>query len=401
MPLNPGDILFTSNFTDADTGSGATEQFSFIATTDIAAGEVIRFHAPDTGFTGVSDAYFDFTVGAGGLSALYRVVITESSPNTMTVSHGNGSVSAITFTDAGNMPDWGIVGDDNIIASSNNEAIAGISNGGDWDQNLAATGLSRAAIDNAIANDDPSPVIDNITNSITRDNTAIFSGTNITDIDNPAFWTTTATDPDYTNPNIGGTTFATQDANIFCFAAGTKIATPDVEVSIETLNIGAEILTADGRSVPVKWIGRQTVHKLFSELHMQPVRICAGALGGGLPHSDLTVTADHGMIIDGLVINASALINGTTIDWVPMDELDDSFTVYHIETEAHDVILANGAPAETFVDYAGRQAFDNYAEYVALYGADRPIAENPAPRISSARMLPAALCARLGIRRAA
>jgi hypothetical protein len=54
------------------------------------------------------------------------------------------------------------------------------------------------------------------------------------------------------------------------------------------------------------------------------------------------VTADHGMVIDGLVINASTLVNGDTIDFVPISELDDSFTVYHVETVAHDVILANG-----------------------------------------------------------
>ena len=97
---------------------------------------------------------------------------------------------------------------------------------------------------------------------------------------------------------------------------------------------------------------------------MQPVRIRAGALGNGLPHSDLTVTADHGMVIDGLIINASALINGTTIDWVPMDELPDRVTYYHVETEDHDVILANGAPAETFVDAVTRSHFDNHQEYL-------------------------------------
>jgi hypothetical protein len=79
------------------------------------------------------------------------------------------------------------------------------------------------------------------------------------------------------------------------------------------------------------------------------------------------------MILDDLVINAAALVNGTTIDFVPMDELAESFTVYHIETEARDVILANGAPAETFVDYAGRQAFDTHRDYLDLCGAERII----------------------------
>lgn len=46
---------------------------------------------------------------------------------------------------------------------------------------------------------------------------------------------------------------------------------------------------------------------------MAPVGIFAGALGDGLPHSDLTVMADHGMMADDLVINASALAKGSSI----------------------------------------------------------------------------------------
>jgi len=54
-----------------------------------------------------------------------------------------------------------------------------------------------------------------------------------------------------------------------------------------------------------------------------------------------------------LVINASALVNGTTIDFVPMAELDSSFTVYHIETEAHDVIQARPAILEKSLQVTG------------------------------------------------
>ncbi|MFZ7094428.1 Hint domain-containing protein [Primorskyibacter sp. 2E233] len=197
---------------------------------------------------------------------------------------------------------------------------------------------------------------------------------------------------------LQGTNTTTSETSYpYCFAAGTLIATPTGETVVEALDIGDLVTTADGRTVPIKWIGRQTVHKFFAGPKMEPVRFRAGALGDGLPHSDLTVTADHGMVLDGLVINASALINGTTIDWVPMAELPKRVTYYHIETEAHDVILANGAPAETFVDYAGRQAFDNYQEYVDLYGAERIIHEMDRPRLSALRLVPQAIRDRLGI----
>jgi hypothetical protein len=100
-------------------------------------------------------------------------------------------------------------------------------------------------------------------------------------------------------------------------------------------------------------------------------------------------------VIDGLVVNASALVNGSTIDWLPASELPEQLTVYHVETEAHDVILANGVPTETFIDYRDRQSFDNYGEYLDLYGCERIIPEMPRPRISSRRQFPAAIRERL------
>ncbi|MCR9275746.1 MULTISPECIES: Hint domain-containing protein [Mameliella] len=196
----------------------------------------------------------------------------------------------------------------------------------------------------------------------------------------------------------GGTPMGfTAGTYTMCFAAGTGIAVPGGEVPVEALSIGDLILTAEGAAVPVKWIGRQTKHSLFSGAMSKLVRIRAGALGDGLPHADLTVTGDHGMVLDGLVINASALVNHDSIDWVPSSELPETFTVYHVETEDHDVILANGAPSETFIDYRDRRAFDNFGEYLDLYGCERIIPEMAHPRISSARQLPAELRARLAL----
>jgi hypothetical protein len=196
-----------------------------------------------------------------------------------------------------------------------------------------------------------------------------------------------------------GTALATTATGTFpyCFAVGTMIDTPDGQRAVEALEIGEMVLTLDGGSVPVKWIGRQALHKRTTSFEKQLVCIRAGALGQSVPCADLTVTADHGMVIDGYVVNAAALVNGSTIDFVPMAELPDGFTVYHIETEDHDVILANGAPSETFIDYRARSHFDNHDEYLELYGAERIIPEMPRPRISSARMLPKGVRARLGL----
>ncbi len=181
-----------------------------------------------------------------------------------------------------------------------------------------------------------------------------------------------------------------------CFAAGSLIATPGGEVAVEDLQIGDLIRTADGRDVAVTWLGRQRVSTRFGPTdRLRMVRFATGSLGHGLPHSDLTVTADHAMLVGGVLCNASALINGDTITQVPVAELGETFTVYHVETNAHEIIRANGARTETFIDNVSRRAFDNYAEYAALYGDEREMQELPLPRATSARQLPAGIRALL------
>ncbi|MEM9223197.1 MAG: Hint domain-containing protein [Pseudomonadota bacterium] len=193
---------------------------------------------------------------------------------------------------------------------------------------------------------------------------------------------------------------ASLTANTFtvCFAAGTLIATPSGERAVESLAPGDMVLTADGRAVPALWIGHQTLSKRFTPSErFQPVRVMAGALGDALPHTDLVLTPDHALIIDGVAVNAGALVNGTSIVRVPLAELDERVTYFHVETAAHDVILANGAPAETYVDYVTRQAFDNYAEYEARFGDQlRTIAEMDMPRAMSRRQVPSTILARIG-----
>ena len=192
------------------------------------------------------------------------------------------------------------------------------------------------------------------------------------------------------------------DTVFMCFAAGTLIATPSGEVAVETLKIGDSVLTARGRTVPVKWLGRQTVVAIFSPAErLMPVRIEAGALGYGLPHSDLTVTADHAMLVDGVLCHAGALVNGTTITRVPLSEMGETYTVYHVETEEHEIILANGAPAETFIDNVSRRAFDNFAEFAALYGDVPEMVELPLPRAMSARQLPGHIRRKLAVAKVA
>ncbi|WP_425049926.1 Hint domain-containing protein [Psychromarinibacter sp. S121] len=178
---------------------------------------------------------------------------------------------------------------------------------------------------------------------------------------------------------IEGTTaddLSMANTNVNCFAAGTAIAVPGGTAAVETLQPGDSVLTADGRAVGVRWLGRQQVP---ASPETVPVCIAAGALGEGVPSRDLVVTGDHGMILNGLIVVASALVGLPGIDWVPLADLPPVFEVFHVETEAHEVLLANGAPAESFAGATDRP------------GDRRVVPEMDLPRIGSARLLPVAL----------
>ena len=185
---------------------------------------------------------------------------------------------------------------------------------------------------------------------------------------------------------------------IACFAKGTLIATPEGERNVETLKVGDMVTTEEGRAVPVRWIGVKVADPMFNPAdRLEPVLIRAGALGENTPHKDLVVTADHGMIVDGHVVDAAVLVGAPGIEFLPWKQLRQTITYYHIETAGHEVVYANSAAAETFIDYTGRQMFDNYAEFVTLYGEENTIPEMELPRISALRQMPAPLRARFGL----
>ena len=69
---------------------------------------------------------------------------------------------------------------------------------------------------------------------------------------------------------------------VVCFFPGTMIATPSGECKVEELACGDLVLVGESRTVPVKWIGRQSVSTLFGPAdRLMPIRFAAGSLGGG------------------------------------------------------------------------------------------------------------------------
>ena len=156
-----------------------------------------------------------------------------------------------------------------------------------------------------------------------------------------------------------------------CFLRGTRILTPEGERPIEDLCVGEMVLTVSGESKPVKWIGHMRFERdgeASWDDDVAPVKIARGAFDGSLPSRDLYVSASHRFLINGLLIPAGDLINGRSITRFS-SMATDVLEYLHIELEEHDVILANGAPAETLDGNAERSDFDNLDEYVDLYGS--------------------------------
>ena len=177
---------------------------------------------------------------------------------------------------------------------------------------------------------------------------------------------------------------------IECFLSGTHILTDKGEITVENLQIGDNVVTAEGKIEPVKWIGYQTVqpHQVKNPLRGYPILIKAGALGNNLPQRDLYVSPDHAMFFEGVLINAGALVNGTSII---KTEPTEAFTYYHVELENHALLLAEGASAESYLPQnEERLAYENGAEYEELYpyGSNLMLWPMDYPRISSKNKVP-------------
>ena len=168
-----------------------------------------------------------------------------------------------------------------------------------------------------------------------------------------------------------------------CFYPGTGIATPQGARAVETLRPGDLVLTANG-ALPVRWIGQSHIDTRFGDKRRSlPVRITAGALGGGLPRRDLLLSPGHAVFLDGILAHASALVNGETI--IQEHAVPQQFTYYHVELATHELLLAEGVQAESFVDNVDRMHFHNWDEREAPRA---PIAEMPYPRARAQRQLP-------------
>jgi len=157
------------------------------------------------------------------------------------------------------------------------------------------------------------------------------------------------------SPDLGTGTFIT--TSVLCFLAGTLIVTPSGEELVERLSVGQMILTASGQARPIVWIGVGRVLATRGRRNAAtPVIVCKGALAPNVPHADLRLTKGHSLFLDDVLIPVEFLVNHRSILW---DDRAQEVSVYHIELDTHDVLVANGAPAESYRDDGNRWLFHN------------------------------------------
>ena len=176
----------------------------------------------------------------------------------------------------------------------------------------------------------------------------------------------------FTPANSGNPTNPVPPANNApCYCTGTRILTDRGEIAVEALAIGDVVVTASAAHRPIVWIGTRSYIGRFANTNpaVLPVCVKAGALADGIPTRDLWISPDHALYLDDVLIPAEHLVNGVTI---VKAERVESVTYWHVELDSHDVLLAEGARAESFVDDGGRAIFHNAASYRALY-PHRPV----------------------------
>jgi hypothetical protein len=154
-----------------------------------------------------------------------------------------------------------------------------------------------------------------------------------------------------------------------CFVLGTRILTRRGEVAVEDLRVGDKAMAMLGGGFStITWIGhRRVVCSLAKRPTEQwPLRVRAGAFGVGKPHTDLLLSPDHAVHVNGSLIPIRYLENGTTVVRAPMDEV----TYYHVELEQHDLLVAEGLPAESYLDTGNRADFTGVSRDAALADQD-------------------------------
>ncbi len=362
---------------------GSAGAFSISATQNVTGGTIVMGGGALTDTSGIS---FGTTSSSGSLSGFGTVTGALASSgsgtaNTITASGGNltlstaiGKNSGLGFAidstagsalqlsaDPGDGNTFTFLGSAGELALTSsaakgfNDTIVGLNVG----STLTPTNLVHVLGDKTVTVTSGKIGL-GASGTVTLSDGAVLNLSGITDASGPWFVQTTA-DSDATGTDVF--------LSAVCYALGTVIQTPAGERPVETLCPGMQVITlVDGNEVPrtVKWVGHRRIDLTRHPRPetVAPIRIERDAIADGMPHRDLLVSPDHAIFVDGMLICARQLVNGTTIrqerGWTAVD-------YYHVELDQHAILLAEGLPAESYIDTGNSGFFANSGQPMVLY----------------------------------
>ena len=145
-----------------------------------------------------------------------------------------------------------------------------------------------------------------------------------------------------------------------CFAAGTRIDTPDGPCPVENLTAGDFVQTRDAGAMMIRWIGSSQTP---ATLDMAPIRISRGTLGA---QADVWVSPNHRILIQNdwaellfgsheVLVKAKDLVNGRTIR---RDTSKPTVTYFHILLDSHQILTSDGLTSESY--HPGAQTLSGF-----------------------------------------
>jgi hypothetical protein len=185
-----------------------------------------------------------------------------------------------------------------------------------------------------------------------------------------------------------------------CFAAETRIRTPDGYRQVGSLAAGDLVCTVDAGDVPLLWTAQWQGAGYDSAA---PVCFAPGTLGN---RREIRLSQQHRVLtksprlqllfgLDEALVPARALVNGETVRITPVE----SITYVHVMLPQHHILDAEGTYCESLFlgDQSSLRLFQNW-EFAALVTATDPLAKDaPAARpflsMKEARLLFRAGCA--------
>ncbi len=156
---------------------------------------------------------------------------------------------------------------------------------------------------------------------------------------------------------VGGESLTNETTHVVCFGADALIETDRGPVRAGDLAVGEMVRTRDAGLQAIRWIGSNslTAAQLAANPNLRPIRIRAGALGDGLPSTDLVVSPQHRVLVRSRIAQkmfgtAEVLVAAKQLcllDGIDIAEDLDSVTYVHFLFDDHQIVFSNGAETES------------------------------------------------------